>query len=288
MFFAVIPFTHSIGTEPLIYSWETLWENIAEIGSIVEIPYGNKLEHGIIAKIYQDCPFDTSSESFHRIKSVESIITTKQLLAPYQIDMIIYISQKYMIPIHRTLGIFLTKPILSRLEKKAYEQINQVSVPANIPTLHQLHILKDAIVTPSIVEPYIQWATVIILADDFALIPYMRKYQENAQVLFLKNEMTDTRKAQAWIDIKNWVFPIIYWTRKILYYNLEQYKNIVYIEDSLGADYWHYPIRIRYNDILHTFHQVNSSTSLTLLTSVPTLSTLTQFRHFDMQNITTN
>lgn len=61
-----------------------------------------------------------------------------------------------MIPIHRTLGIFLTKPILSRLEKKAYEQINQVSVPANISTLHQLHILKDAIVTPSIVELYIQ------------------------------------------------------------------------------------------------------------------------------------
>lgn len=288
MFFAVIPFTHSIGTEPLIYSWETLWEHIAEIGSIVEIPYGNKMEHGIIAKIYHDCPFSDLSEAFNRIKPIASIITEKQLLAPYQIDMIIYISQKYMIPVHRTLGIFLSRPILSRLEKKSYEPIEKKSIPTNTQIINQIHILKDAIVTPDVVEPYIQWNTVIILADDFALIPYTQKYHDNSQVLFLKNEMTDTRKAQAWIDIKNWVFPIIFWTRKILYYNLNQYQNIIYIEDSLGADYWHYPIRIRYNDILHTFHQANSSTSLRILTSVPTISTLTQFRHFDIQNITAN
>jgi hypothetical protein len=64
------------------------------------------------------------SEAYMRIRSVSRIITNKRLLAPYQIDMIIAISRRYMLAIHRVLGIFLTRPILSRLERKQYDQLD--------------------------------------------------------------------------------------------------------------------------------------------------------------------
>ena len=94
-----------------------------QIGQIVEIPYGNKIENGIVAEIYTECPIDEMSEAYMRIKAMSRIITDKRLLAPYQLDMITQISARYMIAIHRVLAIFLTRPILARLERKDYEQI---------------------------------------------------------------------------------------------------------------------------------------------------------------------
>ena len=93
------------------------------VAQIVEIPYGNKLENGIVAEIHTECPIDEASEAYMRIKPMSRIITDKILLAPYQLDMIRAIATRYMIAIHRVLAIFLTRPILSRLERKDYEQI---------------------------------------------------------------------------------------------------------------------------------------------------------------------
>ena len=290
MFFAVIPFSHSIGVEPLIYHGGEIQESMVQIGSIVEIPYGKNLEFWIISGIYEDSPIDTQSESFERIKTIHRIITEKQLLDIYQIELILKIAKKYMIPIHRILGIFLPRPVLSRLEKKNYEQL--IDIPKKLETSqkqeaphHGLHIVSDSIVTPELVEQYISWPTIVILPDDFAMIPYEKAFWDNKNILFLKNDMTDIKKAQAWIDIRNWVFPIIYWTRKIIYYNLACYSTILYIEDSLGPDYWHYPIKIQYNDILNIFMENNPYHSVWVITSVPTLITLNRFRNHSIHNI---
>ncbi len=287
MYFSIIPFTHSIGTEPLLYAWGDIWEDTIQVGSLVEIPYGKNRENGIVAGIYQESPIDIQSESFLRIKTIERIITNTALLHPYQIDMICALSAKYMIPIHRVLAIFLTRPVLTRLEKKNYDQITDKN-----PILHdkniiqgKIHIIQNGIVTPDLVNTYINWLTVIILPDDFAMMPYRKFHNNNNDILFVTGDMTDTKRAQAWIDITNGVFSIIYWTRKILYYNLSKYKNIIYIEDALGPDYWHYPIRINYNDIFRIFVQMNPIIYCTILTSIPTLSTLVHFKKFEIKNI---
>lgn len=276
-----------MGTEPLLYAWGDIWEDAVQVGSVVEIPYGKNMENGIVAWIYGESPIDIHSEAFWRIKSIERIITHKILLAPYQIDMICALSVKYMIPIHRVLAIFLTRPILSRLERKNYEQLTDICPMQRNEKITQgkIHIIQDGIVTPEIVENYIEWPTVIILPDDFALIPYRKHYANSNDILFVTSDMTDTKKAQAWIDIANGVFSIIYWTRKILYYNLSKYRNIIYIEDALGPDYWHYPIRINYNDIFRIFVNINPSVYCTILTSIPTLATLVHFKHFEIKNI---
>ena len=285
MYFSIIPFSHSIGTSPLIYLGEGIIENNIQVGSLVEIPYGNSIENGIITKIYIDSPINIASEAHTRIKTITRIVTPRIILAQYQIDMVCAISARYMIPIHRVLAIFLPRPILTRLERKNYEQLENSLTTIHPDQQRKLHIVQDTIVIPELVDTYMKWPTIVILPDDFAMIPYREYYPDRDDILFMSNDMTDVRKAQAWIDISNGVFPIIYWTRKILDYNLSKYSNILYIEDSLGPDYWHYPIRIHYNDILRIFIQENPLISFSIITSIPTLATLTHFRNFEIKNI---
>ncbi len=285
MYFSIIPFLHSIGVQPLLYHGGDISVEQLVIGSLVEIPYGSHLENGIVAGIYNESPIDRDSEAHRRIKTITRIITPKRVLSPSQIESIIILSMRYMIPIHRVLWMFLTRPILTRLEKKNYEQLQDAPMLYWDVWLGKLHITRNSIVTAGLVDTYIDWPTVVILPDDFSMMPYRSHYHDRDDILFVSNGMTDVRRAQAWIDISSGVFSIIFWTRKILYYNLTKYNNIIYIEDSLGPDYWHYPVRIQYSSILHIFSRVNTGTHLTILTSVPTLSTLIHFRHFEIKNI---
>lgn len=158
MFFSIIPFSHSIGVQPLIYSGIDVTMDDLQIGQIVEIPYGKSTEDGIVAAIHIDSPIDTNSESYARIKPIHHIVTDSVLLAQYQITMIIEIAKRYMIPIHRVLAIFLTRPILARLERKNYAQIvPDTSRPTPQKTqkpTHSIQIVQDYIVTPILVETY--------------------------------------------------------------------------------------------------------------------------------------
>jgi hypothetical protein len=135
------------------------------------------------------------------------------LLAPYQITMIITLTKRYMLPIHRVLAIWLTRPIISRLEKKQYSQLGEISTLkySNTQTpQHSLILLQDGIVTPVLVESQISDRTVIILPDGYAMMPYRMRYTDRDDILFVHEDMTDVRRAQAWIDISNGLFPIIY------------------------------------------------------------------------------
>ncbi len=287
-FASIIPFEHSLGITPLLYGgWDLLVTDL-EIGQIVEIPYGKQLENGIVAEIHDECPIDETSEAYMRIKPMSRIMTKKTLLAPYQIKMIVAIASKYMIAIHRVLAIFLTRPILSRLERKNYEQLEKQEITIPKKWTGCIHIVKDSIVTPALVDTYTQaWPIIVILPDDYAMMPYRESYRDREDVLFVSGDMTDIRRAQAWIDIANGKFRVIYWTRRIIYYNLGRYANIIYVEDALGPDYWHYPIRIDYSDILHIFAKENTNRDITILSSVPSLTTLTHFRHYQIANIRT-
>jgi hypothetical protein len=65
-------------------------------------------------------------------------------------------------------------------------------------------------VTPELVESMISDRTVVILPDGYAMMPYRLRYADRDDILFVHEDMTDIRRAQAWIDISNGLFPIIY------------------------------------------------------------------------------
>jgi len=138
----IIPSEHSIGIHPLTYSIPEGFENDIIPGCIVEIPMRNSLEYGIVVGFRQAAPENME------IRDISQIITSKEVLAPYQIALILEISAKYLIPIHRVLGFFLSRAVIKRLEKKDFEQIN--STPYNHITIkasNHITILKDSIIT---------------------------------------------------------------------------------------------------------------------------------------------
>lgn len=106
-------------------------------------------EYGVVVGFRERAPENME------LRDIIRVITSKEILAPYQIALILEISAKYLIPIHRVLGFFLSKAVVKRLEKKNFEQIYSIS--SNYPIIklsNHLTILKDSIITGDILKTY--------------------------------------------------------------------------------------------------------------------------------------
>ena len=275
MFVDVIPSEHSIGIHPLTYSVPEAFEDNIAPGCIVEIPVRNSTEYWVVIWFREYAPENME------LKDIIQVITSKKILAAYQIAMIMEISMRYLIPIHRVLGFFLSKTVIKRLLKKEFLQINEeVEKIQNELAVEEIVILKESIITGKILKNYIEEWTIILCPDDLSIYRIEEELSEFKNILYIPNESTETKKAQSWIDIKNKKYDIIVWNRKILYYNLSEYKKIIYLEDAFGREYFHYPIKIEYIDILNILNQ-QGTFNISILTSVPRLTTLKIFHHFN-------
>jgi primosomal protein N' len=280
MYLSVIPFSHSIGASPLTYVWGDIFSPTTPLGSILEIPLWKSQEYGLLVWTSEENLWDIQD-----VKTILRVITDRTVIEPYQIDMIISLSRRYMIPIHRVLGFFLTKPTLKRLEKYGYNLIwkkgNQLENEWK-KEKNKLIFFGDTIITPDILEKFLENRTIVICPDDFSLENY-RKSFENEWTFFFSSELTDTRKAKAWIDIQNGKYERIFWTRRILYYNLAHYTNILYLEDAFSREYFHFPSRIHYLDVLFSLEK-HTQFTIQILTSIPLLSTLSRSKNFEIIN----
>lgn len=221
------------------------------------------------------------------LREIIWVITSKEILAPYQIAIILDISAKYFIPIHRILWFFLPKSVIKRIAKKNFEQLNwdrQNTIIQN--QKNTITILKDSIIDGKLLERYFTGKTIILCPDDFTVYRLEKEIGKRTDILYIPNESTDTKKSQWWIDIYNQKYNIIVWNRKILYYNLSEYQHIIYLEDSFWREYFHYPIKIDYIDIVRMI-EIQKIFNIHILTSVPRLTTLTYFRHFHTEYIST-
>lgn len=278
MYFSVIPFSHSIWTTPLTYVWGDIFSSKCHPGSIVEIPYGKNIELWLIVGQFESAP-----ETHLEIRNLEKIVTERAVIAPYQIEVIVSIAKKYMLPIHRVLSFFITRPILQRLIKYNFPLENNSRVDTIAKGRQSsLTFFSDNIVTDEILREYMRPWTLVICPDDFSLESY-RKSFESENTLFVPGDATDTKKAKAWIDIRNGKYEQIFWTRRLLYYNLREYDHIIYLEDAFGREYFHFPSRIHYLDVLLAIEKYGEF-DIDILTSTPLLSTLAHTQHFTIKN----
>lgn len=104
----------------------------------------------------------------------------------------------------------------------------------------------------------------------------MEMKKKDKTILFLPTESTSAKRVQAWIDIYEWKYEIIVWTRRLLYYNLTQYKNIIYIEDAFWSQQFQYPITLRSLDVL-ALQSAKMKQHITLVSSSPTLELFAKF-----------
>lgn len=281
MILSVIPSLHSLWTKPIGYFIDEDEEKNIAVGSMVEVPMKNGKEYAIVAGKNERYDEDIN------YKGILRIISPNPILAPYQVSVIQEIAQKYMIPIHRVLGFFLPKSTVNRLEKKGYDTLHM----GGWDTLYSrkkniLTVSLSSLVTPEIIWIFLEPSTVIICPDDF-MIESLREKFTNSDTLFLPSDSTDTRKAQAWIDIFDGKYPIIFWNRRLLYYNLSRYRNILYIEDAFANEYFHYPTQIHFTQVLRTIADTNTF-HINIVSSLPKLTTRVLFREFALNHIDKN
>jgi primosomal protein N' len=271
MFVEVIPRTHSIWFRPLTYSVGGVFEWEISIGCLVQIPVGKKDDIGLVTKIFEEAP-----SFWWVIRPISWIISGNEILAPYQIELIQNIAHHSMIPIYKVLSIFLSQAVIKRLEKQWFPILQEKNgIKQN--GRFTIKIAKDTIIDSIKIAKNIESKTVIICPDDFMLYKLEKELSETyPDALFLPGEASDTKKARLWIEISQGKYLIIFWTRKVLYYNLSAFNQILYLEDAFCSEYYHYPTKIRYHDILSLLEE-QSYFDITIMTSVPTLETLHRF-----------
>ena len=184
-----------------------------------------------------------------------------------------------MIPIHRVLGFFLPQNTLRRVLKYNIHSLKTGKKEKETTQERIFHIPLTHGVDTAIIESYLEDGTVCICPDDFTLSRLETVFQKKEDILFLYKESTEVRKAQAWKDIYEGKYRIIFWNRKLLYYNLEAYKKIIYLEDAFGTEYFHYPSKIQYIDVLRQIADT-SSLDIVVLSTVSKLTPRYLFRDF--------
>ena len=114
---------------------------------------------------------------------------------------------KYILPIHKALAIFVNEPTLRRLQKYNFplepSEKNQKNISKN-----EIFISKNEIISPELLMPFFKKNLVVVVPDDILLARFENFFQKNPGILSEKigwypSEMTDTKRAQAFIDIYN-------------------------------------------------------------------------------------
>ncbi len=278
MYADIIPLSNSFDTKALTYSVGDIFDKKISAWCLVTIPVGKKEDKGIVVALGTD----SSHTWWGQIREITALESQIPIINDSQIKICTLLSKKYCLPIHKVLQIFLPRPLVRRLEKYDFP-LEQNNKKPKKNKKHLASITTQTIVQKKHIEPYLSPGTVIVVPDTLFLLQLQDKI-DNEGVGFFSDDMTDTKKAQFWIDTYNKKYPIIIWTRRILYYNLQRYSQIVYLEDAFGSTYYHYPIHIQYLDIL-AYISSFCDVDITLLTSLPKLTTLSNFRHFTWNNI---
>ena len=193
----VIPFAHSLTLDPYTYSVPDMWHTSICLGGLVEIPFGNNIDTGIITGIDGEIPQGFDPEN---IKPIHQVIASIELISLSQISMILAIAHRYFIPLHRVLKMFLPTPLLSRLDKKNYLlDICAVSTK-NEKNYREKSIIhyRDRAFSREDLDSLIHPGSVIIFPDDFFL--YTMTDKLSSEIAICPAEATSVRKSKFWID----------------------------------------------------------------------------------------
>lgn len=274
MYISVIPTTKSQGRIPYTYFVSKTWEAQIVVWWVVEIPFGKDIIIGVIVSIEGLPPWSIDVED---IRPIHAVLSSTSLLDASLLKIVSFLAERYFLPIHKSLALFLPAPLLHRLEKRNYILITPPNhLPEKKSSSVSIHHFINHIFSPNDLSAYLESGTVIIFPDDIMLFTFLESRKKEKNILIIPTEATSAKRVQAWIDIYEWKYEIIVWTRRLLYYNLTAYKNIIYVEDAFGALNFQYPITIRSLDVL-TSLWLSHKHSLTIISSSPTLELFAKF-----------
>lgn len=194
VFIQVLPFSYSLSLEPFTYSVPDMWCGEIVLGGVVHIPYGKNEDDGIIVGFISPDMLPSTVE----IREILTVISSTPLIAPYQIDMIFRLAQRYFIPLHKVLRMFLPSPLMSRLDKKNYILTSSEPREKN-EGKHEIIHYNTVALTPAHFREYEKDGALFLFPDDFFLLTGATSLSDTLTVLL--SESTATRKSRLWIDM---------------------------------------------------------------------------------------
>ncbi|MDD5376784.1 MAG: hypothetical protein PHH16_01575 [Candidatus Gracilibacteria bacterium] len=280
VFIEVIPFGGSIDDTCLTYYVRDELAESIRIGCLVEVPFRNAVDYAIITSL-------ESSDIPENPKSIVRIITPLPLLAPYQIRSIFESSSYYFVHVHHILSLFLSKSLVKYLEKKDFVALKIPPSPSGRGSGGGLGEKKESSTNSirfyhhtgndtfsDVIRNHIDGRTIVAFPDDFAIDAYLKLHPINPETtLVIPDKLTETKKYKAFCSVYNGEKNIIIGTRRILYYNLSHYENILYIEDSLHSKAMRFGHSYKHLDILQRM-ATNSDFRITILSTLPSIGSM--------------
>lgn len=209
-------------------------------------------------------------------KSIVRIITSIPLLSHYQISSIFDIASYYFVHTHHILSLFLSKSLVKYLEKRDFTALlpkGNSWEDNSHKTIWFYHHTSDVPFFQAIWK-YISNRTVLIFPDDFSIDAYIKLHPIDPDTtLIIPDKLTETKKYKAFCSVYNGEKNIIIWTRRILYYNLSYYENILYIEDALHTKAMRFNHTYKHLEILRKIASY-SHFHITILSTLPSIESI--------------
>lgn len=234
MLIKVFPVDISFDSDWLTYFVKDKQKKYLKIGSLVSIPIKNRISFWVVSSV-------ESQDNYNNIKAIVDLVCSFPILSEYQVKLILRISERYFLPIHKVLNLFLPKYILTRFDNNAFQDV--INLEEKKPNLsHKLELIHN--ITGCNIYDYLiskinlNEKTAIIIWDDVWVDFFIDKlklanlYNPESLIIF-KNSFTYARKYKIFLEIMQAQKNIIIWTRKIIQYNLAHFDNIYYLEDSI-------------------------------------------------------
>lgn len=246
MYYRIIPFLWSFDTYGLLYKYK---EELV-IWSIVCIPLRKKEEYGIVAEALE---LKQEDLNLSEIRQIQAVISDFQFLSSKQIQVVDFITNFYITPVHNALWLFFPKNLLEKIKKWTLSKIKtqEYNYPQkDIELSEKQNQLFESFSQSRKNKHLIYWVTwswktqiymkvisqniknekqTLLLIPEIILTSQIWERMKNFfwdEVIILHSWVSAAKKSQYWMDIYEWNAKIIIGTRSALFF---PYNNLWWI-----------------------------------------------------------
>jgi len=256
MYVRVVPFQKTFDSRGLMYFIPEHLESVLQPYQIVSIPIREKIELWVTMEIITDIGDEIEEE---KIKSLVDIHNPEVFLSSYQADIIDYISQHYITPIHNALWVFFPKNLQEKISKNTLQKVTTKEynytntsetqlTPVQEKAYQQIQSStnnkklfygitgsgKTEIYQKIISENLKKERQTLLLIPEIILWNQIGERMQEVfwpDVIVISSTVTEAKKTQYWVDIRSGNAKVIVGTRSALFYPYSNLGTIIVDEE---------------------------------------------------------
>jgi primosomal protein N' len=272
MIIEVLPLDWSLEDRGFHYSVPESLRSKIKRGVIVEIPLRKDVVPGIVIG------FDNPEVSAFEIRPIESLVSSAPILAPYQIDLILFLASRYYIPAHQVLHLFLLKDYYKRLSRDFFTSLSPAKKQPKASTVFlkpRLTHCRDRNHLSDLLAQIFKKkeSCAIIVPDDFMLEDVRSEFSDQKGLFFVPSLLSPKKRYQAWLSIKNSEHTKVIGTRSLLFADLSACSAIYYLEDACMKMTLHFRKHISYIEIVSVLSHL-SHHRIEILSTIPSVESM--------------